>query len=95
MAQEDIAPVNVLDREEALDVPWNVFLWNDPVTPMNVVTLALKKIFGYPKEKSEQLMLEAHHNGKVVVWTGEQSLAQGFCIQLHTCGLQATIAKDS
>jgi ATP-dependent Clp protease adaptor protein ClpS len=93
--QLDDAPVVVSDSDTELDVPYNVFLWNDPITPMNVVTRALKKIFGIGPEKAEELMLTAHNNGKVVVWTGEREQAESYCIQLHTHGLQASVGKDS
>ena len=27
--------------------PWNVVVWDDPVTPMKVVVVIFKRIFGY------------------------------------------------
>lgn len=91
----DISPVSVIENESDLDVPYNVFLWNDPVTLMPMVVRALKKVFSYSTEKAEQLMLEAHKQDKTVVWTGEADKAQSFCIKLHTYGLQATVGKDA
>jgi len=91
----DIAPVVNSDTDQQLDDPYNVFLWNDPITPMNVVVRALKKIFGMSAEKAEQLMLTAHNNGKAVVWTGEREKAEGYCVQLQVSGLMASVGKDS
>ena len=73
--------------------PYNVFLWNDPVTLMEVVVRVLKKVFGYDAGKAEQLMLKAHNEGKVVVWTGERDRAVRYCLELGTNGLQSTVAR--
>lgn len=77
------------------DTPYNIFLWNDPITPMVVVTRALKKIFGYSTEKATAMMEAAHNDGKAVVYTGEKNKAESYCVKLHAAGLQATIAKDA
>ncbi len=34
--------------------PWNVVVWNDPVTPMKVVEIVFKRIFGYSNNKCTQ-----------------------------------------
>lgn len=83
------------DVEPEVDVPYNVFLWNDPVTLMEVVVRVLKKVFGYDTEKAESLMLAAHNDGKVVVWTGERDRAVRYCLELGTHGLQSTVARAS
>ncbi len=90
----DRSPVAVLDDETDTELPYNVFLWNDPVTPMQVVTRALKKIFGIGKDKAELLMITAHLEGKAVVWTGELEQAERYCIALHRSGLQASVGKS-
>lgn len=77
----------------ALEVPYNVFLWNDPVTLMDVVVWVLSKVFGYDGQTAEALMLRAHRDGKVVVWTGDRDNATRYCIRLGRHGLQATVAK--
>ena len=87
-------PTTLFEERAEPDVPWNVFLWNDPVTPMNVVTRALRKIFGYSNEQSEALMMRAHTENKVVVFSGTREEAESKCVQLHGAGLMATIAKD-
>lgn len=83
------------DVDPEIDLPYNVFLWNDPVTLMEVVVRVLKKVFGYDKEKAERLMLTAHNDGKVVVWTGERDRAVRYCLELGTHGLQSTVARAS
>jgi ATP-dependent Clp protease adaptor protein ClpS len=95
--QLTIAPINAVLEEDTTenDKPYNLFLWNDPITPMIVVTKILKKLFGFSKAKAEQLMLVAHEEGKAVVFTGPKEQAERYCIQLHAAGLQATVGKDS
>ena len=39
---------------------YKVFLHNDPVTPMNVVTAILRGVFALDARRSRQVMLEAH-----------------------------------
>lgn len=79
--------------ERAEQVPYHVFLWNDPVTLMDVVVRVLKKVFGYSAEKAELLMMTAHREGKVVVWTGARDRARQYCLELGSHGLQATVAR--
>jgi ATP-dependent Clp protease adaptor protein ClpS len=81
------------EADAAVDAPYNVVLWNDPVTLMEVVVRALKKVFGYDSEKAELLMLMAHREGKAVVWTGDRDRAVRHCLELGTYGLQSTVAR--
>lgn len=81
------------DVEGSIDDPFNVLLWNDPVTLMDVVVRVLKKVFGYGSEKAELLMWMAHREGKAVVWTGERDRAVRYCLELGTFGLQSTVAR--
>jgi ATP-dependent Clp protease adaptor protein ClpS len=81
--------------EGSVDDPYNVFLWNDPVTLMEVVVRALKRVFGYDSNKAELLMLTAHQEGKAVVWTGGRDRAVRYCLELGTFGLQVTVARDA
>ena len=79
--------------DAAVDVPYNVVLWNDPVTLMEVVVRALKKVFGYDAQTAELLMLAAHRGGKAIVWTGERDRAVRHCLELGAYGLQSTVAR--
>jgi ATP-dependent Clp protease adaptor protein ClpS len=97
MALSDVETrtVDLAGTDRDHDHPYNVFLWNDPVTPMQIVVLVLKKVFHYDQDKATTLMLAAHRTGKVVVWTGARERAIGYCVQLGTSGLQSTVAKDA
>lgn len=75
--------------------PWNVIVWDDPVTPMPVVVEIFRKIFGFPVAKATRLMLMVHHEGRALVWSGSRDRAEGYCVQLHTHGLLATIEQDA
>lgn len=93
--EPDIAERHDEEVDTSIDVPYNVVLWNDPVTLMEVVVRVLKKVFGYGAEKAELLMLAAHNEGKVVVWTGERDRAVRYCLELGAYGLQSTVARAS
>lgn len=92
-AQPDVTERREGDVDTSISAPYNVFLWNDPVTLMELVVRVLKKVFGYGTEKAEALMLTAHHEGKVVVWTGERDRAVRYCLELGANGLQSTVAR--
>ena len=75
--------------------PWNVVVWNDPVTPMTVVVVVFRKIFGYSNNKCTHLMLTVHHEGRDTVWSGQRERAESYCVKLQVAGLQATVEQDT
>jgi ATP-dependent Clp protease adaptor protein ClpS len=89
----DVATSPTVDEADVVDRPYVVLLWNDPVTLMEVVVRVLAKVFGYSAEKAERLMMTAHLEGKVPVWTGPREEAVRHCVALGTNGLQATVAE--
>lgn len=78
---------------EALDLPWQVVVHNDPVNLMTYVTMVFQRVFGYPREKAERHMLEVHHNGRSILWSGVRERAELFVQQLHGYLLLATIER--
>jgi ATP-dependent Clp protease adaptor protein ClpS len=62
--------------QEAIDVPWQVVVHNDPVNLMTYVTMVFQRVFGYPREKSERHMLEVHQKGRSVLWSGARERAE-------------------
>jgi ATP-dependent Clp protease adaptor protein ClpS len=90
-----------LDREvesvsaTATERPWNVVVWNDPVTPMTVVVAVFRRIFGYSNNKCTHLMLTVHHEGRAIVWSGKRDRAESYCVKLQVAGLQSTVEQDS
>ena len=80
-------------EEVRVELPWNVVVWDDPVTLMKVVEAIFKKVFGYPAEKCTHLMLTVHHEGRAVVWSGNREKAQEYCVKLQVAGLLSTIEQ--
>ena len=78
----------------AIERPWSVVVWDDPVTPMSVVVVIFKKIFGYSNNKCTKLMLTVHHEGRAIVWSGQRERAESYCVKLQVAGLQSTIEHD-
>jgi ATP-dependent Clp protease adaptor protein ClpS len=81
--------------KEELDVPWQVVVHNDPVNLMTYVTMVFQRVFGYPREKAEHHMLEVHHKGRSILWSGMRERAELYVQQLHGYLLLATIEKIS
>ena len=79
--------------EEALDVPWQVVVHNDPVNLMSYVTMVFQRVFGYPRDKAEKHMLEVHHQGRSILWSGMREPAELYVQQLHGYLLLATLEK--
>lgn len=79
--------------KENLDLPWQVIVHNDPVNLMSYVTMTFQKVFGYPREKAEMHMLEVHHKGRSILWSGVRERAELFVQQLHGYLLLATIEQ--
>lgn len=79
--------------EEALDIPWNVVVHNDPINLMDYVTKVFMKVLGFTQQKAEVHMLEVHEQGRSIVWTGTRERAELYVQQLHAHLLLATIAQ--
>lgn len=78
---------------EEIEMPWNVVVHNDPINLMSYVTMVFQRVFGYPRERAEKHMLEVHHNGRSILWSGMRERAELYVQQLHGYLLLATIEK--
>jgi ATP-dependent Clp protease adaptor protein ClpS len=91
------APVPVLDEETesetALDRPWNVIVWDDPINLMSYVVFVFQKLFGFTREQATRHMLEVHHQGRSLVATEDREKAEHYVTRLHLFGLQATMER--
>ncbi len=76
-----------------LDQPWNVLVYDDPVNYMGFVALVFRRVFGYPEEKADMLMMQVHTEGKSVVWTGVREKAEFYVQQLQSYQLLAKMKK--
>jgi ATP-dependent Clp protease adaptor protein ClpS len=93
------APLQVeepeLDEVVAVDRPWLVIVWNDPVNLMSYVVYVFQKLFGYTRQKATKLMLAVHHDGKAIVSDGNREKAEADVARLHAHGLWATMEHSS
>ncbi|MEM8708136.1 MAG: ATP-dependent Clp protease adapter ClpS [Actinomycetota bacterium] len=93
------APISTpdLDTQDdiALDQPWKVIVWDDPINLMSYVTFVFRKVFGYSKDKAEHLMMQVHVEGRAVVSSGNREKAELDVFRLHEHGLWATLEQDA
>jgi ATP-dependent Clp protease adaptor protein ClpS len=75
--------------------PWSVVVHDDPVTPMTYVTKVFMDVFGYSEGKAQRLMLEVHHTGRAIVWTGARESAELHVQKLQSRHLLATLEPGS
>lgn len=79
--------------DPTLDTPWHVVVHNDPINLMSYVTLVFMRVFGYPRQRAERHMLEVHHHGRSILWTGNREQAEHYVHQLHSYQLLAQLQK--
>jgi ATP-dependent Clp protease adaptor protein ClpS len=82
-------------EDVALDLPWNVVVHNDPINLMSYVTMVFQRVFQYSKERATKHMLEVHHQGRSIVWSGTKEKAELYVQQLHSHLLLCTMEKTS
>jgi ATP-dependent Clp protease adaptor protein ClpS len=79
--------------EQDVDLPWLVVVHNDPINLMTYVTMVFQRVFGYPRKKAEQHMLEVHQKGRSILWSGMRERAELYVQQLHGYLLLATLER--
>ena len=68
----------------APDPGWKVVLYNDDITPFDVVVFALMKAAGLSGEVAEAVADEAHRRGLAIVRRGlQEAAARLMCDRLH------------
>jgi ATP-dependent Clp protease adaptor protein ClpS len=84
-----------IEEEESSDLnqPWHVVVFNDPVNLMSYVTMVICRIFGYSREKAQQMMLDVHQKGQCIVWTGGREPAELYVKQLQEHQLLCSMKK--
>ena len=78
---------------EKADRPWQVVVLDDPVNLMEYVSRVLIRIFGFSREKADELMMAVHQRGKAVVWSGNRERGEMYVNQLHGAQLHAKLEK--
>jgi ATP-dependent Clp protease adaptor protein ClpS len=94
MPQTGTVQIEQTQTDAALDTPWNVVVYNDPINLMSYVTLVFQRVFGYPRPKAETLMFEVHTKGRSLVWSGGHEQAEHYVHQLHSYQLLARLEKS-
>ncbi len=82
------------ESQAALDLPWLVVVYDDPVNTMSFVTMVFEKVLALPKREAERKMWEVHSKGRSVVWHGGREPAEMILQQLHLYGLQAKLERS-
>ncbi len=82
------------ETDVSLDRPWNVLVYNDPINLMSYVTMVFQRVFGYPRPLAEKLMLEVHHRGRSLVWSGARERAELYVQQLQSYQLLARMERS-
>ncbi|WP_229791076.1 ATP-dependent Clp protease adapter ClpS [Zhihengliuella salsuginis] len=77
----------------ALDVPYVLIVWNDPVNLMSYVSYVFRSYFGYSKGKADQLMMQVHNEGRSIVATGSREKIEADVSAMHGFGLWATLKR--
>lgn len=96
--QSQIAEPSIAERtdeETAVERPWIVLVWNDPINLMSYVSFVFQKLFGYSKDKADQLMMDVHEKGRAVVASGPREKSEIDVFRLHEHGLWATMQQDT
>jgi ATP-dependent Clp protease adaptor protein ClpS len=75
------------------DTPWVTIVWDDPVNLQNYVVYVFMELFGYPKARATELMLQVHNDGKAIVSTGSREEMEHDVARLHEYGLWATLQR--
>jgi len=90
----EVAEAPDIEDVPEIDRPWVTVVWNDPINLMSYVTWVFQKLFGYSKDKAEQLMLDVHHKGRAVVSSGARERMEFDASRLHEHGLWATVTRE-
>ena len=88
------APETVTRTESARERVWRTVVHNDPVNLMGYVVLVFKKVLGMTQEDAVKHMLEVHHEGRSIVWTGPREPAEHHVHELQHWHLRATLEPD-
>ena len=81
------------DAKPKQQPPFAVILFNDEEHSFPYVIETLTKVFGYPPEKSYALTLQIHTDGKGIVWSGSQEVAELKRDQIRSAGPDFYAAK--
>ncbi len=93
MEMPDLLESPETQLSERFDRSWLVIVHNDPVNLMSYVSMVFRRVFGWNRERAEKHMMEVHHKGRSIVWSGEREKAELYVQQLHGFLLLATLEQ--
>ena len=73
---------------------WHVVFLNDAVTRMSYAVMVLRKVFGFDEPTATRHMMEAHEQGRTIVWTGLRENAEAYVFSLQQWHLSAILETD-
>lgn len=94
MAETTTITLPKTETVTATEDGWNVVVLNDPVNLMGYVVFVLRRVFGYNEAKASKMMLEVHHEGRSVVWTGEREPAENYVYTLQQWQLNTILERN-
>ncbi|HEV7622892.1 MAG TPA: ATP-dependent Clp protease adapter ClpS [Amnibacterium sp.] len=89
----DVLEDTRVEQRLRLGKPWTLIVWDDPVNLMTYVTWVFTSYFGFPKPKSERLMMQVHTEGRAAVVSGTREEMERHVEAMHGYGLQATLQQ--
>lgn len=81
--------------EFALDKPWSVVVWDDPVNLQTYVVRVFRTHFGLSLDVATKHMMQVHNNGSSVLASGPRETMEMHAHAMHDYGLQATVQRAS
>ncbi len=72
---------------------YNVILWNDEEHSFEYVIRMMRKLFGYPMEKGQQIAEEVHLKGRAICLTTTREHAELKRDQIHAFGPDRVVAE--
>ncbi len=75
-------------------IAWRVVFLNDAVTRMSYAVMVLRKVFSFDEPTATRHMMEAHEQGRTIVWTGLRENAEAYVFSLQQWHLSATLETD-
>lgn len=89
----DTATIEQAEESVAAARTWVTLVWDDPVNLMSYVAHVFTSYFHYSRDKSEQLMLQVHNEGKAAVSSGSREEMERDVAAMHEFGLWATVDR--
>jgi ATP-dependent Clp protease adaptor protein ClpS len=94
---EPIALPDVSEQEEVKvkrQPPYNVILLNDDDHTFEYVIAMMQVLFGYPRERGQQIADEVHNTGRCIVLTTTREHAELKQEQIHAFGPDPFSSRD-